>query len=130
MTTPRLARMLPLAVTLLLAGPAAWADTGIMTGDTSLGPVLTDANGMTLYTFDNDEGGVSACYDQCATNWPPLVAPEGAAAEGEYGLVQRTDGTMQWTYDGQPLYLWINDKAAGDVTGDGVNDVWHAAKPD
>ena len=92
--------------------------------------MLTDAKGMTLYTFDNDEGGVSACYDQCAANWPPLVAPEGAAAEGEYGLVQRTGGSMQWTYDGKPLYLWINDKAPGDVTGDGVNDVWHVAKPD
>ncbi len=129
MTTRAVTRTL-LAMSFAFIGSATLADTGIMTGDSSLGPVLTDANGMTLYTFDQDEGGVSACYDQCATNWPPLLASEGAAAEGEFGLVERTDGAMQWTYNGMPLYLWINDQAPGDVTGDGVNDVWHAAKPD
>ena len=114
---------------LAVSGAAALADTGIKTGDSAIGPVLTDANGMTLYTFDKDEGGTSACYDKCAVNWPPLVAPAGAEAEDDYGLIERTDGTKQWTYYGKPLYLWIKDAAPGDVTGDGVNEVWHVAKP-
>ncbi len=112
-----------------LAGAAAFAETGIQTGESTLGPVLTDADGMTLYTFDKDADGASACYDDCAVNWPPLVAPEGAAADGDYGLTERTDGAMQWTYKGMPLYTWVKDAAPGDVTGDGVKDVWHAAKP-
>lgn len=112
-----------------LSAGGAMAETGIMEHETSVGMVLTDAKGMTLYTFDKDEGGKSACYDKCAENWPPLLAPDGAVAEGEFGTVERSDGQIQWTYDGQPLYLWIKDTAPGDVTGDGVNGVWHAAKP-
>jgi predicted lipoprotein with Yx(FWY)xxD motif len=115
--------------TLAMSGAAALADTGIKTGDSALGPVLTDAEGMTLYTFDKDEGGVSVCYDKCAVNWPPLVAPAGAEADDDVGIIERTDGTMQWIYYGKPLYLWIKDAAPGDVTGDGVNEVWHVAKP-
>jgi len=89
--------------------------------------VLTDANGMTLYIFDKDTAGVTNCYDQCATNWPPLMAEEGAAPEGEFTLVERTDGTTMWAYKGMPLYLWVKDTKAGDITGDGVGGVWHLA---
>jgi predicted lipoprotein with Yx(FWY)xxD motif len=118
------------AAAVLAFGPnSAFAVMGIMEADTSAGKALTDAKGMTLYTFDKDEGGKSACYDKCAVNWPPLIAPADAKAEGKYGLTQRTDGSMQWTYDGKPLYLWIKDAKPGDVTGDGVNNVWHIAKP-
>ncbi|MBL4928855.1 COG4315 family predicted lipoprotein [Fuscibacter oryzae] len=112
------------ATCLALAGLPALAETGIM----KTNGVLTDAKGMTLYTFDKDEGGKSACYDACATNWPPLLAEKGAAATGDYGLTERTDGTMQWTYDGMPLYLWVKDTKPGDMTGDGVKGVWHVAK--
>jgi predicted lipoprotein with Yx(FWY)xxD motif len=114
---------------LLLFSASALADTGIKTGESAIGPVLTDANGMTLYTFDKDSGDASACYDKCAVNWPPLAASAGAAADDDFGLIKRTDGTMQWTYYGKPLYLWIKDAAPGDVTGDGFNKVWHVAKP-
>jgi predicted lipoprotein with Yx(FWY)xxD motif len=86
---------------------------------------LTDANGMTLYSFDKDTEGVSTCYEQCAINWPPALAEEGATAEGDFTLVERTDGTMQWAYKGMPLYLWKDDAAVGDTTGDGVGGVWH-----
>jgi len=122
--------LLPATVAVLaLAGSATLADTGIMTGDTSIGEVLTDANGMTLYTFDQDVDGVSACYNKCAENWPPLIAPAGAEPDEDFGLTERKDGTMQWTYYGMPLYTWIRDNAPGDVTGDGFNNVWHAAQP-
>ena len=114
---------------LLLAAGVAQAETGIMTGKTSAGPALTDSKGMTLYVFDKDSGEASACYDKCAANWPPLLAPAGAKAEDDFGLITRTDGTMQWTYYGKPLYLWIKDAKPGDATGDGFNGVWHVAKP-
>lgn len=90
--------------------------------------ILTDAKGMTLYTFDNDKDGASACYDACAANWPPLVAAADAKADDEYGLIDRTDGSKQWTYDGKPLYLWVKDQKPGDMTGDGVKGVWHVVK--
>ena len=91
--------------------------------------VLTDANGMTLYTFDKDAVGVSNCYDKCAVNWPPLAAAADAMAEGEWTVVERTDGTKMWAYDGKPLYTFIQDKAAGEVNGDGKGDgAWHVAK--
>ncbi|MHB1110991.1 MAG: COG4315 family predicted lipoprotein, partial [Devosia sp.] len=89
--------------------------------------VLTDANGMTLYTYDKDTAGVSNCYDKCAANWPPLFAADGAAAEGDFTLVTRTDGKMMWAYKGMPLYLWVKDQKPGDTTGDGVGEVWHTA---
>ena len=118
-----------LAAALLAASfTGAFAAEPAMQGDSSMGKVWTDANGLTLYTFDKDEGGVSACYEQCAVNWPPFLAADGAAAEGDWTIVERTDGTMQWAYDGKPLYTFIQDKAAGDVTGEGKGDgTWHVA---
>ncbi len=90
--------------------------------------ILTDAKGMTLYTFDKDTTGQSNCYEGCAAKWPPLLAADGATAEGDYTLVTRKDGAMQWAYDGKPLYLWIDDVAPADTTGDGVGGVWHIVK--
>lgn len=89
--------------------------------------VLTDANGMTLYTFDKDTAGVTNCYDKCAENWPPLFADAGATASGDFTIVERTDGTKMWAYKGLPLYLWVKDAAPGDTTGDMVGKVWHTA---
>ena len=117
------------ALLAVAAGLPAVAETGIMSHDTAMGAVLTDAKGMTLYTFDSDKGGQSACYDMCAQNWPPLMAAAGAKAEGDYGLAERKDGGMQWTYKGMPLYTWVKDGKPGDTTGDGVKGVWHAARP-
>ena len=93
--------------------------------------MLTDSGGMTLYNFDKDVSGdgKSVCNDACAKNWPPFLAKTGDAANGEYSLVTRDDGATQWAFKGKPLYLWIKDKKPGDMTGDGVNDVWHVVKP-
>jgi predicted lipoprotein with Yx(FWY)xxD motif len=110
----------------LIAGSAfAVGDTQ----DTAKGKVFATPDGMTLYTFDKDVDGVSACYNACATQWPPFLAKEGASATGDFGLTTREDGAEQWTYKGQPLYLWMNDRKPGDVTGDGVGGVWHLATP-
>jgi predicted lipoprotein with Yx(FWY)xxD motif len=114
---------------------AASAMEPAMTAETSLGTVYVDQNGMTLYTFDKDQKGatVSACVDQCIKNWPPFLAAEGAMAAGAWSLVSVTDadGTVKqmWAHDGWPLYLFVKDGKPGDVVGDGVNGVWHAAKP-
>ncbi|MER9870769.1 hypothetical protein NKJ35_26940 [Mesorhizobium sp. M0136] len=92
--------------------------------------IYTDASGMTLYTYDKDEAGKANCYDKCAANWPPLKADANAKAEGEWTIVDRTDGTRMWAYEGKPLYTFIKDKKAGDVTGEGVGGAWHIAKAD
>jgi predicted lipoprotein with Yx(FWY)xxD motif len=107
---------------------AAYAMEPAKIAETSLGKVWTDEKGMTLYTFDKDKDGKSACYDDCAVNWPPFAAAADAKAEGDWTIVDRTDGTKMWAYEGQPLYLWIKDKKPGDVTGDMVGKVWHVAK--
>lgn len=111
----------------ILAGYAgiASAQTPAKTAD----GVLTTPAGMTLYTFDNDAAGKSACNGPCATNWPPLLAQDGASPNGDYSIVTRDDGKRQWAYKGKPLYQWANDKKPGDKTGDGVKNVWHVAKP-
>jgi len=93
--------------------------------------VLTNPAGMTLYVFDKDAAGSgkSACNGDCAQKWPPLAAAASDKASGDYTIVTRDDGTRQWAYKGKPLYLWFKDQKPGDMTGDGVNNVWHAAKP-
>ena len=92
--------------------------------------LLTDAAGRVLYTFDKDSGGKSMCNGECAKNWPPLmVSKDDEAPKDKWTHVTRDDGSMQWAYDGKPLYTFIKDKKAGDKTGDGMKDVWHIAKP-
>ncbi|MCR6632670.1 MAG: hypothetical protein NVV74_22980 [Magnetospirillum sp.] len=120
-------RILVLSAALLV--PLAAQAGSVMQGTTAKGPVLTDEKGMTLYTFDKDEAGKIACVDACAQNWPPLLADKGAKAMGEYSLVKRPDGAMQWAYRGKPLYLWSKDMKPGDISGDGFKDIWHAARP-
>lgn len=115
------------AAAMLFAG-AALADPA-MVGDTAKGKTFVDAKGMTLYTFDKDAGGKSACNGPCAANWPPLMAGADAMAMGEWSVITRDDGSKQWAYDGKPLYAWAKDKKPGDVTGDGFNGVWHVAQP-
>lgn len=93
--------------------------------------ILTDAKGMTLYTFDKDQAksGKSVCNGQCAVNWPPLMAAANEKAQGDWSIIDRDDGTKQWAYKGKPVYLFVKDTKAGDKSGDGVNNVWHVIKP-
>ncbi len=113
---------------LTTAGLAAdFAGGAIKTMDIGGKQVITNESGMTLYTFDKDAVGVTNCYDQCAVNWPPAIASDTAVADGDFTLVERTDGTKMWAYKGWPLYLWKNDQKPGDTTGDMVGEVWHTA---
>lgn len=107
----------------MTAGSALATEPAKMTGG-----VWTDSSGMTLYTFDKDSAGASNCNDKCAANWPPLKAEAGATADGEWTVVERTDGTKMWAYANKPLYTFAGDKKAGDMNGDGKMGIWHAAK--
>lgn len=101
---------------------------------TSLGDVLVDGAGMTLYLFTPDTDGESTCYDDCAAAWPPATV-DGTPVAGDgidgalLATTERTDGTTQVTYDGQPLYLWRGDQEPGDVTGQNVEEVWFVVAP-
>jgi predicted lipoprotein with Yx(FWY)xxD motif len=121
-------RMMTAAFALMLAAGQALAAPAV-TADSAGGPMLVTEAGMTLYTFDKDSDGVSACEGDCVVNWPILAAAEGDVAEGDWAIIDRADGAKQWTYKGKPLYTFITDVAAGDITGDGKGDVWHVARP-
>ncbi len=97
--------------------------------DTALGPVLVAPDGMTLYTYDKDGDGISNCSGFCAVAWPPLLADDNAEATDSFTVIARSGGDPQWAYNGQPLYLYIGDSKPGDVDGDGVDGVWHVARP-
>jgi predicted lipoprotein with Yx(FWY)xxD motif len=121
-----------IAATVLVFGvPSSVAQTAEpgKVADTSKGKALVDAKGMTLYTFDRDSDGKSACNGPCATNWPPLMASGSATSTAGWTVITRDDGSKQWAYKGKPLYTWSKDTKAGDVTGDGFNNVWHIATP-
>ena len=101
--------------------------------DDQLGDHVTGEGGMSLYVFlpDADSDG-SACMGGCATNWPPLTddASAGEGVTGELATITRDDGMKQVTLGGAPLYYFAGDEAAGDVNGQGVNDVWYVASPE
>jgi len=106
-----------------------------------LGKVLVDGQGFTLYLFVADkESGKSSCYGPCASGWPPLLLPVGVttplAGPGVstkiLSTTKRTDGTTQLTYNQWPLYLWVNDSAPGQATGQGLNNLgglWYVVSP-
>ena len=90
---------------------------------------LTDANGMTLYTYDNDtQPGESACTGRCLTNWPIVSVAGDVALTGDLTVITRDDGLKQWAYKGKPLYTFAHDDP-GDATGDDLGKVWHKAVP-
>lgn len=85
-----------------------------------VGKVLVDSEGMTLYYFEKDQGGKSACYGACAKAWPPYTGTpkvEGGATSSETGTTKRSDGTVQVTYAGWPLYTYAGDTKPGEDNG-------------
>ena len=114
---------------LMLAAPAFAQTAPAKTATTAKGSALVDVKGMTLYVFDRDATGKSNCNGPCATNWPPFAAAAGAKASGDWSIVTRDDGAMQWAYKGKPLYAFSKDGKPGDATGDDFNHVWHIAAP-
>jgi predicted lipoprotein with Yx(FWY)xxD motif len=96
------------------AGAAGGPGTTIKTSDSQYGQVLFDGNDQAIYYFDKESGSKSECYGACAEAWPPVLTKgdlqAGAGAQaGLLGTSQRDDGTTQVTYDGHPLYYYIDD---------------------
>jgi predicted lipoprotein with Yx(FWY)xxD motif len=118
------------------SAPAAGGGGGVKVATTSLGNIVVDSEGRTLYLFTKDTkgNGKSTCYDKCAAAWPPAVTsadvPAGVGVSAAVATIARTDGTKQITLNGWPLYLWVKDKKPGDTTGQKVQNVWFVVKPD
>jgi predicted lipoprotein with Yx(FWY)xxD motif len=112
---------------------AAAAEPAVPAGVTAApqghGWLFAANNGMTLYTYDRDEGtpGGSACVEECAVTWPPFMAGDDAQAIGGWGFITRPEGGRQWAYKGKPVYFYALDAFPGATFGDGVGTVWRVA---
>jgi predicted lipoprotein with Yx(FWY)xxD motif len=113
----------------IVAGAFAASGTKVSTHQTKRGKVLAaGSNGRTLYLFTHDNGKTSRCSGQCATAWPPLlttgrpVAVKGSGVKGALlSTTRRSNGKLQVTYAGHPLYLYTGDTRAGQISGEGFN---------
>jgi predicted lipoprotein with Yx(FWY)xxD motif len=117
------------------AAPAG--GTVVSTAKTSLGRILVNPRGRTLYLFGKDKNGKSACSGMCATFWPPLMtAGKPRAAAGVkaslLGTTKRANGRLQVTYNHHPLYTFVKDKQKGQTNGEGLSAFgakWYAVSP-
>ena len=97
-----------------------------MASSASLGTFLTGPSGKTLYTHAGDSATTSTCTGSCLTAWPPLTVTAGqqpaggSGVTGQLGTFSRSDGSVQVTYNGLPLYYWQGDAKPGDAAGQGV----------
>jgi predicted lipoprotein with Yx(FWY)xxD motif len=99
----------------------------VQSASSSLGTILVDSQGMTLYHLSGEVNGKFICTSTaCLGVWHPLTVPAGSKPSGEVGslgTVKRPEGTMQVTYEGTPLYTFAQDKQAGETNGQGIKDV-------
>jgi predicted lipoprotein with Yx(FWY)xxD motif len=111
------------------ASPAAATAGGLKTATTGGATVLTSAKGFTLYSFAPDTPSKSNCNGACAQNWPPVPGPVTASGvTGTFGTITRSDGSVQATFDGHPLYTFVGDTVPGQAKGNGLNaagGLWH-----
>jgi len=116
------------------ASEAAMVD--LKTASSSAGNIVVDGKGMSVYYFTKDvkDSGKSNCTGDCLVKWPPVITtndtPKVEGVTGKVGTITTADGKKQVTVDGMPVYLWEKDKAPGDVTGQGVGNVWYLVAPD
>lgn len=104
---------------------------------TSLGTILVDGTGRTVYVFANDRTNESTCEGDCATNWPPVAAPQKlppsvSGVTGALGTATRPDGSQQLTVAGHPVYRFSGDSAVGQTNGQGITlngGVWTTVLP-
>lgn len=116
--------------------PASPASPALeVANNATLGQIVTDGSGFTLYRFDHDTANpsMSNCTGSCATLWPPALAPAQITSTGlnssQIGTVTRSDGTKQLTLAGWPLYRYSPDTKAGDIKGEGFGGIWFASTP-
>lgn len=123
----------PAATPEIGATPMASGTTVMVRTDPTLGQILTDSDGRTLYVFAKDQPDLSTCTGQCAEKWPPFgVKGEPslqAGVPGGVGVTVRDDGSSQVSYNGQPLYYYSGDKAPGDTNGQGLAGLWSVVHP-
>lgn len=131
----------PGASTSSTSAPAASSSTSaaaaaeMKVASSSAGQIVVDSKGMSLYVFTKDvkDSGTSACTGACLTAWPVFTttadAPGVDGVTGKVGTIATPDGKKQVTLNGMPLYYYAKDKAPGDVTGQGVNNVWYLVGP-
>ena len=110
--------------------PAAASGNMVLSRTINGTTVLTNSKGLTLYSFGPDTSTTSNCNGSCATYWPPVKGPvtAGPGVTGTLSTITRADGTIQATYDGHPLYIYVADTAPGQDKGNGLNlsgGVWH-----
>ena len=107
--------------------------TKVEAEDSSLGRILVDGEGRTLYLFLADTGPESTCYEGCAPTWPAFTTngsvEAGDGVTAELATSERTDGDVQVTAAGRPLYYFASDTAPGDTNGQGIGDVWYVVSP-
>jgi len=118
------------------ASQAAGSTVTIMTQSTSKGMVLTNAQGRTMYWFAIDTPTASKCTGTCLQYWPPVIgtptAASGTSLPKGFGTITSSDGQVQATYDGHPLYTYMGDTTAGQISGNGLNlsgGLWWAMTP-
>jgi len=109
--------------------PAAATAGSLKTATIGGATVLTNAKGFTLYSFAPDTPTKSNCNGTCAQNWPPVKGSATASGvTGTFSTIKRSDGSVQATFDGHPLYTFVGDTAPGQAKGNGLNvagGVWH-----
>jgi predicted lipoprotein with Yx(FWY)xxD motif len=116
---------------------SATAATRVGVASSRLGRIIVDGKGRTLYLFEKDKRGRSACYGQCATYWPPLITHGKPVARpgvkrSLLGTTRRANGSQQVTYAGHPLYRFALDTKPGQTKGEGLNDFgagWDVLSP-
>jgi len=117
-------------------GSGTTQGTVVKTASTPLGTIVVDGAGRTVYVYDQDTKGASssACTGGCATSWPAVPAssgtPKGTGVTGTLGRITGVDGKPQLTLDGWPLYYYVGDTQAGQLTGQALDDVWWVVAPD
>ena len=105
-------------------------DTITVANDPTLGDILVDSNGMTLYMFLKDNGTTTACTGTCAQNWPALTNPSPSAGNGvDESMLGTAPSTNQVAYNGHLLYTFVKDANPGDVNGEGLLNAWYAVSP-
>jgi predicted lipoprotein with Yx(FWY)xxD motif len=111
------------------SSPAAVTAGSLKTATIGGATVLTTSKGFTLYSFAPDTSTKSNCNGACAQNWPPVHGPATASGvKGTFGTIKRSDGSVQATFDGHPLYAFVGDTAPGQAKGNGLNaagGLWH-----
>jgi predicted lipoprotein with Yx(FWY)xxD motif len=106
------------------------SDTVMVANNPTLGNILVDSNGMTLYLFLKDNGTTSACTSTCAQNWPALTNASPSAGSGaDASMLGTAPSTNQVTYNGHLLYTFVKDAKPGDVNGEGLLSAWYAVSP-